>query len=66
MNTAKHGCQNCRRKTIMTITCKCNMTVCITCRHPDNHKCTFDFQEEAKQKIIKENPVISGEKLERI
>jgi len=42
------------------------MTVCITCRHPDNHKCTFDFQEEAKQKIIKENPVISGEKLERI
>ena len=66
MNIAKNGCQNCRRKTIITMICRCHMIVCITCRHPEDHKCKFDYQKEEKEKLKKDNPVIVSEKLDRV
>jgi hypothetical protein len=42
------------------------MVVCIQCRYPDNHNCIFDFMGESKKKLEKDNPVISGEKIQKI
>lgn len=42
------------------------MTVCIGCRHPDKHSCKFDFMTDDKKRLEKENPVISGEKIQKI
>jgi len=42
------------------------MVVCIQCRHPDKHSCKFDFMEEGKKKLEKDNPVVSGEKIQKI
>lgn len=66
MTIVKNGCQSCRRKTIMTLTCKCNMVVCFSCRHPEDHKCTFDYQKEGKEKLTKDNPVVVASKIEKV
>lgn len=50
----------------MTVTCKCHKVVCITCRYPEDHKCIFDYHQEEKQKLTKENPTVVAEKLEKI
>jgi hypothetical protein len=42
------------------------MLVCIQCRYPEKHSCKFDFMEEAKKKLEKDNPVVSGEKIQKI
>jgi hypothetical protein len=42
------------------------MVVCIQCRYPDNHNCTFDFKNENKKKLEKDNPLVVGEKIQKI
>lgn len=66
MSTVKRGCQHCKRKTLLKITCKCQLVVCFDCRYPEIHDCKFDYQKDAKEKITKNNPVIVTEKLEKI
>jgi hypothetical protein len=65
-STAPRGCQHCKRKTLLKITCKCHLVVCFDCRHPEQHKCVFDYQKEYREKLEKDNPVIVSEKLEKI
>ena len=65
-NTAKRGCQACKRKTLMKITCRCEMIVCLDCRYPELHDCAFDYKEEARQLLEKNNPVVVSEKLEKV
>jgi len=65
-NTVKRGCQACRRKTVMKITCKCDMVVCFECRYPDKHGCTFDYKEEGRKLLEKNNPIVVSEKLEKV
>lgn len=65
-NTASRGCQSCRKKTIMKITCKCQLVVCFNCRYPDKHNCTFDYKEEGRNLLEKNNPVVISEKLEKV
>lgn len=66
MIIGKHGCQNCKRKSPLNLTCKCHKVVCIECRYPDEHGCTYDYKKEAEEKIRKENPVVTGEKLDKV
>ena len=42
------------------------MVVCFTCRHPEDHKCTFDYQKEGKEKLTKDNPVVVSEKIDKL
>jgi hypothetical protein len=50
----------------MKITCKCEMIVCFDCRYPELHDCTFDYKEEARKLLEKNNPVVVSEKLEKV
>lgn len=42
------------------------MILCVNCRYPDVHKCTFDYQKDSREKLTKDNPVIVSEKLNKI
>ena len=63
---SKNRCEHCKRKTLLKVTCKCKLIVCFDCRHPEFHKCTFDYHTESKELLTKSNPAIVSEKLEKI
>ena len=46
--------------------CKCKQVFCLGCRMPEDHSCEFDFQQLGKTDIAKSNPLISGEKMNKI
>ena len=48
------------------MTCKCELVVCFNCRYPDKHNCTFDYKEEARKQLEKNNPIVVSEKLEKV
>jgi hypothetical protein len=56
----------CKRKTLLTVTCKCEKIVCFGCRHPDQHKCSFDYKEEGRKQLTLNNPVIKTQKLDKV
>ncbi|XP_007015853.2 PREDICTED: zinc finger A20 and AN1 domain-containing stress-associated protein 3 [Theobroma cacao] len=60
-------CLACKKRVGLTgFTCRCGMVFCGTHRHPEQHDCTFDFKEMGKEQIAKANPVVKGEKLQKI
>ncbi|KAL6574982.1 hypothetical protein OROMI_012267 [Orobanche minor] len=60
-------CSTCRKKVGLTgFRCRCGTTFCGTHRYPEKHDCTFDFKSAGKVAIAKANPLIKGEKLEKI
>jgi len=42
------------------------MVVCIKCRYPEDHRCTFNYKKEGNEKITKENPVVVSEKIDKL
>jgi len=38
----------------------------MACRYPEKHGCSFDFQSEGKEKLKKDNPHITTEKVIKI
>ncbi|XP_023669792.1 AN1-type zinc finger protein 6 [Paramormyrops kingsleyae] len=60
-------CFMCRKKVGLTgFDCRCGNVFCGTHRYSDVHSCTFDYKADAAEKIRKENPVIVGEKIQKI
>ncbi|XP_004291615.1 PREDICTED: zinc finger A20 and AN1 domain-containing stress-associated protein 3 [Fragaria vesca subsp. vesca] len=60
-------CMACKRRVGLTgFKCRCGMTFCGTHRYPEQHACGFDFRSMGREQIAKANPVIRGEKLQRI
>ncbi|XP_022958070.1 zinc finger A20 and AN1 domain-containing stress-associated protein 3-like [Cucurbita moschata] len=60
-------CTTCRRRVGLTgFKCRCGMVYCGTHRYPEQHGCEFDFKGMGKDQIAKANPVVKGEKLQRI
>ena len=50
-----HEC--CKKKLKITdYPCKCKKIYCSLHRH--DHVCTFDFQKEAREKLMKQNPSV--------
>ena len=52
----------------MPFTCKCSSINLFCSKHrlPEYHNCTYDWFKEGKEKIIKENPLITTAKLIKI
>lgn len=63
----KNRCLTCRKKVGLTgFDCRCGNVFCGVHRYSDMHNCTFDYKADAAEKIRKENPVIVGEKIQKI
>lgn len=59
-------CTHCKKKSHVIVTCSCKKHYCLSCRLPETHNCMVDYVEKGKLKLMKENPVIVGEKLLKI
>ncbi|KAE8688724.1 Zinc finger A20 and AN1 domain-containing stress-associated protein 6 [Hibiscus syriacus] len=60
-------CLSCKKRVGLTgFKCKCGMVFCGIHRYPEQHACTFDFKGMGKQQIAIANPLIKGEKLQKI
>lgn len=65
VNTSR--CWTCNRKIgLLGFQCKCEFYFCAEHRMSDRHECTFDFKEQGKKKLIKDNPTIAPSKMESI
>ncbi|MGH0137111.1 UNVERIFIED_CONTAM: hypothetical protein FKN15_036555 [Acipenser sinensis] len=63
----KNRCYLCRKKVGLTgFDCRCGNLFCGVHRYSDLHNCTFDYKADAAEKIRKENPVVVGEKIQKI
>ncbi|NP_001080394.1 zinc finger AN1-type containing 6 S homeolog isoform X1 [Xenopus laevis] len=63
----KNRCFMCRKKIGLTgFECRCGNVFCGTHRYSDVHSCSYDYKADAAEKIRKENPVVVGEKIQKI
>lgn len=46
--------------------CRCGGLYCSLHRYSDKHECTFNYKEMAQEQIRKNNPVVVGEKIQKI
>jgi hypothetical protein len=46
--------------------CKCGLFFCMAHRFADLHNCSYDYKQEQKEKIKKENPAVINDKIVRI
>ncbi|KAK4786669.1 hypothetical protein SAY86_010502 [Trapa natans] len=58
-------CGVCKKKVgLMGFNFKCEEgPFCGEQRYPESHDCTFDYKEEGRESISKNNPVVKGEKM---
>ncbi|KAK4881690.1 hypothetical protein RN001_005009 [Aquatica leii] len=63
----KNRCAVCRKKVGLTgFECRCGGLFCGVHRYSDKHNCTFDYREMGAQEIRRNNPVVVGEKIQKI
>jgi len=65
----KNRCQFCSKKVGLTyFACKCDDSAmfCVSHRYPHSHNCSFDHQSSQKDKLAKNNPLVTHDKMERI
>ncbi|XP_028678763.1 AN1-type zinc finger protein 6 [Erpetoichthys calabaricus] len=63
----KNRCFLCQKKVGLTgFDCRCGNLFCSIHRYSDTHNCTFDYKADAAEKLRKENPVVVGEKIQKI
>lgn len=63
----KNRCFKCHKKVGLTgFDCRCGNIFCGVHRYSDVHNCTYNYKAEAAEKIRKENPVVVGEKIQKI
>ncbi|XP_063235327.1 AN1-type zinc finger protein 6 [Bacillus rossius redtenbacheri] len=63
----KNRCATCRKKVGLTgFECRCGGLFCAVHRYSDKHECTFDYRELGAQEIRRNNPVVVGEKIQKI
>jgi len=63
----KNKCLMCKKKVGLTgFTCRCGGLYCSVHRYSNEHQCTFDYREAGAEEIRRNNPVIKGEKIQKI
>lgn len=62
-------CDFCQKKKvgIVVYSCKCSFqNLCMGCRIPENHKCTFDYKKEGREQLSRQLPLVVNSKIEKI
>ncbi|XP_034945088.1 AN1-type zinc finger protein 6 [Chelonus insularis] len=63
----KNRCVICRKKVGLTgFECRCGGLFCSVHRYSDKHDCKFDYREMGAREIRRNNPVVVGEKVQKI
>lgn len=63
----KNRCSVCRKKVGLTgFQCRCGGLFCSLHRYSNEHNCTFDYKQLGAQEIRKNNPLVVGEKIQKI
>lgn len=63
----KNRCFTCRKKVGLTgFECRCGGLYCAIHRYSDKHECSFDYREHGAAEIRRNNPVVIGEKIQKI
>ncbi|XP_037365884.1 AN1-type zinc finger protein 6 isoform X2 [Talpa occidentalis] len=63
----KNRCFMCRKKVGLTgFECRCGNVYCGAHRYSDVHSCPYNYRADAAERIRKENPVVVGEKIQKI
>lgn len=59
--------ESCKRKVGLTgFDCRCGGLYCWEHRYSDKHNCKFDYKELGQDQIRKNNPIVIGEKIQKI
>ena len=59
-------CYMCRKKTLISTTCKCKNNYCFECLPYFNHNCKYNWITDKQNDLTKENPQIIRKKIETI
>jgi predicted nucleic acid binding AN1-type Zn finger protein len=59
-------CAKCKKNILIVSECSCKKQFCLACRHPEDHNCDFDHKQKAIEQLVKQNPMIIGEKISKI
>ncbi|XP_076322816.1 AN1-type zinc finger protein 6-like isoform X2 [Tachypleus tridentatus] len=63
----KNRCHMCRKKVGLTgFYCRCGGLFCSLHRYSDEHNCTFDYKMLGAKEIRKNNPLVVGEKIQKL
>ena len=55
----KARCAQCRKKVhLISFTCKCGKTFCMSHQSPHNHSCSYDYQRDRRIHIERTNPKV--------
>ena len=65
-SSTRLNCENCRRKIHFAVPCRCEMSLCMVCRFPDEHKCSYDYVVKGAESIRTANPVVVKDKVSKI
>ncbi|KAJ9563291.1 hypothetical protein OSB04_008451 [Centaurea solstitialis] len=66
-NEGATRCTTCRKRIGLTgFSCRCGNLFCCVHRYSDKHDCPFDYLTASRDAIAKGNPVVKGQKLDKI
>ncbi len=60
-------CEHCKKKkvSVMPFVCSCGYNnLCVKCRLPSEHQCTYNWRKEGMNKILQDNPVVIAKQVE--
>ncbi|KAK7330710.1 hypothetical protein VNO77_24908 [Canavalia gladiata] len=63
---AVNRCGYCNKRVGLTgFICKCGTTFCGTHRYPEKHECSYDFKTSGRDAILKANPIVKADKIQK-
>eukprot|EP01136_Pigoraptor_vietnamica_P030560 Opistho-1_new@90002 len=63
----KNRCHSCSKKVGLTgFTCRCGGVYCGIHRYSDRHECSFDYKTSGRENLAKANPVVQGQKIQKL
>lgn len=63
----QNRCFSCRKKVGLTgCVCRCGEVFCGIHRYSDKHNCSFDYKLDGRKRLAQENPVVIGEKIQKL
>jgi len=58
-------CFSCNKRVgLLGFECRCKLTFCSSHRFPDQHACTFDFQQMQREKLTLQNQKVEASKIQ--